>query len=137
MLLSILVHHDSVSHAAYSSVLKIEAAGSTEMSVAIHQTTQPHVPEDGNLHIHRHENFGSNLHFPAAAARGTAQVRSCRICGGQSGTGAGFLRVLRLPQPIFIPPIAPHSLFIIRGWYNRPVSGRRTKWTQSHPTPRY
>jgi hypothetical protein len=29
------------------------------------------------------------------------------------------------------------SLFIIiRGWYNWPISGRRTKWTQSHPTPR-
>jgi hypothetical protein len=25
---------------------------------------------------------------------------------------------------------------IIRSWYNRPISGRRTKWTQSHPTPR-
>jgi hypothetical protein len=23
----------------------------------------------------------------------------------------------------------------LRGWYNRAVSGRRTKWTQSHPTP--
>jgi hypothetical protein len=23
---------------------------------------------------------------------------------------------------------------IILGWYNRSVSGRRTKWTQSHPT---
>jgi hypothetical protein len=31
---------------------------------------------------------------------------------------------------------APHSSSIIRGWYNRPISGRRTKWTQSHPTPR-
>jgi hypothetical protein len=48
----------------------------------------------------------------------------------------GFLRVLRFPLPI-IPPTAPHSASIIRGWYNRPVSGRRTKWTQSHPTPRH
>jgi hypothetical protein len=24
---------------------------------------------------------------------------------------------------------------IIRDWYNRPISGRRTKWTQSHPHP--
>jgi hypothetical protein len=23
------------------------------------------------------------------------------------------------------------------GWYNRPNSGRRTKWTQSHPTPQF
>jgi hypothetical protein len=27
--------------------------------------------------------------------------------GGQSGAGAGFLRVPRFPLPIFIPPIAP------------------------------
>jgi hypothetical protein len=46
-----------------------------------------------------------------------------------------FLRVLRFPLPILIPPTAPHSS-IIRGWYNRPNSGRRTKWTQSHHTPR-
>jgi hypothetical protein len=32
----------------------------------------------------------------------------CGICGGQSGTGAGFLRVLRFPMPI-IPPISPLS----------------------------
>jgi hypothetical protein len=38
-----------------------------------------------------------------------ARVWSCGICGGQSGTGAGFLRVLRFPLPIFIPTIAPQS----------------------------
>jgi hypothetical protein len=62
--------------------------------------------------------------------------RSCGICGGRSGTGAGFLRVLRFALPILIPPSTPHSSPIIRGWYNRPITGRRTKWTQSHPTPR-
>jgi hypothetical protein len=41
--------------------------------------------------------------LPKAAAR----VRSCGICGGQSGNGAGFLRVLRFPLPVLIPPIAP------------------------------
>jgi hypothetical protein len=35
--------------------------------------------------------------------------------------GAGFLRVLRFPLPIFIPPIAPQSpSSIIWGLYNRP-----------------
>jgi hypothetical protein len=42
-----------------------------------------------------------------AAARVRSQIRSCEICGGQSGTGAGFLRVLRFPLPILIPPTAP------------------------------
>jgi hypothetical protein len=42
------------------------------------------------------------------------------ICGGPSGAGAGFLRVLRFPLPIFIPPIAPQSPSpIFWGWYNR------------------
>jgi hypothetical protein len=74
--------------------------------------------------------------LPRATAQVRALVRSCGICGGQSDTGAGFLRVLRFPLPILIPPIAPQSSSIIRGWYNRPVSGRRTKWTQSRPTTR-
>jgi hypothetical protein len=74
--------------------------------------------------------------LPTAAARVRAQVRSCGICGGQSGVGAGFLRVFQFPLPILIPPTSPHSSSIIWGWYNRPVSGRCTKWTQSHPTPR-
>jgi hypothetical protein len=60
--------------------------------------------------------------FPTAAARAQTRVQSCGICGGQSGAGVGFLRVLWLPLPIFIPPISPQSPSpIIRGWYNRTV----------------
>jgi hypothetical protein len=69
-----------------------------------------------------------------ATASVRAQVRSCGICGGQSNTGANFFRVLWFPLPI--PPTAPHSSSIIRGWYNGQISGLRTKLTQSHPTPR-
>jgi hypothetical protein len=59
--------------------------------------------------------------LPTAAARVRARVWSCGICGGQSGAGVGFLRVLRFPLPIFIPPIAPQSpSSIIWGLYNRP-----------------
>jgi hypothetical protein len=59
--------------------------------------------------------------LPTAAARIQTGVWSCGICGGQSGA-AGFLRVLRFPPPIFIPPISSQSPSpVIWGWYNRPV----------------
>jgi hypothetical protein len=46
----------------------------------------------------------------------------------------GFLRVLRFPQPIFIPPIAPQSLSsIIWASYNRPVVAALSRGL-SHPT---
>jgi hypothetical protein len=74
---------------------------------------------------------------PTAVAQVGAQVRSCGICGAHSGTTACFLRGLGFPLSILIPPNLPHSSSsIIRGKYNRPVSGQRTKWTQSRPTPR-
>jgi hypothetical protein len=45
--------------------------------------------------------------LPTAAAR--VRIRAaCGVCGGQNGTGAGFLRVLRFPLPI-IPPISTSS----------------------------
>jgi hypothetical protein len=45
--------------------------------------------------------------LPTAAAR--VRVRAaCGVSGGQSGIGAGFLRVLRFPLPI-IPPISLSS----------------------------
>jgi hypothetical protein len=60
--------------------------------------------------------------FPTSADRVRARFRSCWICGGQSGTGACFLRVLRILLPVFIPPIAAQSFSIIWGWYNTPVA---------------
>jgi hypothetical protein len=46
--------------------------------------------------------------LPAAAARVQSRFWSSGICGGQSGAGAGFLRLLRFPLP-FIPPNYPSS----------------------------
>jgi hypothetical protein len=57
--------------------------------------------------------------LPTEKARVRVRVRSSGFCAGQSGTGAGFFRVLGFPLPS-IPPTAPHSsssIIIIRGWY--------------------
>jgi hypothetical protein len=47
--------------------------------------------------------------LPIAVVRVRARVWSSGICGSQSGAGAGFLRVLRFPLPISIPPNSPSS----------------------------
>jgi hypothetical protein len=72
--------------------------------------------------------------LPTAAARVRARVCSCGICGGQSGAGLGFLRVLRFPLPIFIPPISPQSpSSIIWGWYNRLLVAAVPSWLNLTP----
>jgi hypothetical protein len=79
-------------------------------------------------------NFKLIYEGPTTAAWVRARVWSCGICGGQSGTGAGFLRVLRFPLPIFIPPIAPQSSSsIIWGLYKRPEVA--TEPSGLSPTP--
>jgi hypothetical protein len=40
-------------------------------------------------------------------------VNSCGVCGGQSGTGVGFLQILQFPLPVLISPTAPYSLIIL------------------------
>jgi hypothetical protein len=47
--------------------------------------------------------------LPTTAAEVRSRVWSSGTCDGQSGTGAGFLQVLRFPLPIFIPPNCPSS----------------------------
>jgi hypothetical protein len=59
--------------------------------------------------------------LPTAAAWVQAQVRSCGICGGQSGIGAGFLRVRRFTLPILI-----HRLLHIHHHHHYPSSGAGT-----------
>jgi hypothetical protein len=59
--------------------------------------------------------------------------KSRGICGGHSGAGAGFLRVLQFPLPIFITRNSPSSQSPGAGTR----SGRRAEWTQFrlHPPP--
>jgi hypothetical protein len=40
--------------------------------------------------------------LPTAVGQLQVRVSSCEICSDQSGSGAGFLRVLRFPLPISI-----------------------------------
>jgi hypothetical protein len=74
--------------------------------------------------------------LPRGAARFQTRVWSSGTCGGQSGAGVVFLRVLWFPLPIFIPPNSPSSQTPGAG-YIRPISGRRAEWTQLDSTPHY
>jgi hypothetical protein len=60
--------------------------------------------------------------LPTEKAQVRARVRSCEIWGGQSGTGAGFFRVL--------------SSIIIWGWYNRPVIASEIVDSVPLPSPK-
>jgi hypothetical protein len=48
-------------------------------------------------------------YIPTTAAWVRSRVWSSGICGGQSGAGTGFLRVLRFPLPILIPQNSPYG----------------------------
>jgi hypothetical protein len=72
-----------------------------------------------------------------AAGRIWSQVRLCGIYGAQSGARTGSHQVLWFSLPILIPPTSQHSSSVIWDEYIGPNNDRRTKWTQSHPTPRY
>jgi hypothetical protein len=73
--------------------------------------------------------------FPLWRSGFETDVRSCGICGEQSG--ASYLLVLQVTL-LSITPTAPHTHIIIihihpRGWYSRPKCGRHTKYAQYDP----
>jgi hypothetical protein len=64
------------------------------------------------LSSHQRSNLGHTVAQAVSRWLLTAAARvrvraACEICGGQIGTGESFLRVLRFPLPIIIPPISP------------------------------
>jgi hypothetical protein len=58
------------------------------------------------------------------------------VCGGHSGTEAGFHQYFGFLRHSFIPPIVLQSSpSIIQGWHNRPVNGRSSSGLGSTPAP--
>jgi hypothetical protein len=99
-------------------------------NIDTYQITQHHIREDNNLQntcchytCSHHPHCPHICSFISVKGRAVAQAVShwlpiaaaqvralaaCGVCGGQSGTGAGFLRLLWFPLPT-IPPMSPSS----------------------------
>jgi hypothetical protein len=114
--LRILLYWCVAAYLVSFTILKTEVVYFTETTVTrLHDLEA----EYSTLHRQRHENLKSpftdfeinvklnserSRWLPTAVARVRSRDWSSGICGGQNGAGAAFLRVLRIPLPIFIPP---------------------------------
>jgi hypothetical protein len=85
---------------SYIKVRKAEA-------ISFHQL--PLIGSACNMLVGRAIDQAVSLWLPTAATLVRSRVWSSGICGGQNGAGAGFLRVLKFPLPIYIPPNSPSS----------------------------
>jgi hypothetical protein len=68
--------------------------------------------------------------LPTAGARVQTRVWSCGILMNRSGAGAGFLRELRFPLPIYIPSASPQSSSLLPE-----VGTIGQEWPPCHPPP--
>jgi hypothetical protein len=92
---------------------------------------------------HEYTGSGARRAFYSMVARRLFVLMSTSHGGGQGSSSGhlGFVVDKVALGQVFseyfgFHRLLPRSSSIIRGWYNRPISGRRTKWTQSRPTPR-
>jgi hypothetical protein len=73
--------------------------------------------------------------LPTLAARVTAQVKSCGICGRQNGKGQVYSGYFGFPYYSFMGLIGLQSSSVIQVWYNRPINGHGNTGLGSTPAP--
>jgi hypothetical protein len=74
--------------------------------------------------------------LPTAMVRVRTRLKSCEICGVESDTAAGFLRVLWLLLPfIHSSNCTTISTIYLQGEYNRPIYGLNNSGLSATSTP--
>lgn len=111
------------SSVAYSSTLKVEGGGSSEMLVPFWQTTGDHTPQDSNIHIHYQENLESHTELLCLLLYAFSQTtyqcsrRQWRKADRPSiRTKIAMVRVAQMANVIqrAIPPTQPSNISPLR-----------------------